>query len=295
MTKAAQESVLAPDQVETLLERFGLSGYPSADLPGLTTLYDAWCRHVPFDNARKLIAVRAADPAPLPGDSPPEFLDAWLQHGVGGTCWAGNGALCELLRAIGFTAQRGVGTMMVAPDIPPNHGTVVVELPEGAFVVDASIMHVTPLAIREGQSVSIDQPAWGVTGHWLGERYAIRWQGLANPEPFDCRIDEWPVDRQRFATQHEMTRTWSPFNFELMFNLVRGDGRIGIAQNQAAKRDAQGRLTLTALERTAGGGRLGYLVDELGISEALAARIPDDVATPPPPGSRTAARAGDGA
>jgi N-hydroxyarylamine O-acetyltransferase len=175
--------------------------------------------------------------------------------------------------------------MMVAPDIPPNHGTVVVEAPEGTFVVDASIMHVRPLAIRAGASTRIDQPAWGVTGHWLGDHYAIRWQGLANPEPFDCRLDQWPVDRVRFSTQHKMTRVWSPFNFELMFNLVRGEGRVGIAQNQAARRDADGRLTLTPIT-----DRLAYLVDELGISEALAAKIPDDLPTPPPPGSRTAAR-----
>lgn len=290
MTIHSEDSLLAPAQVEKVLERFGLPAQPAADLAGLTTLYDAWCRHVPFDNARKLIAVRAQDPAPLPGDSPPEFLDAWLEHGIGGTCWAGNGALCELLRAVGFNAHRGIGTMLVAPNIPPNHGTVVVEVPEGAFVVDASIMHVMPLAIREGESTRIDQPAWGVTGHWLGGHYAIRWQGLANPEPFDCRIDRWPVDRERFASQHELTRTWSPFNFELMFNVVRGDGRVGVAQNQAATRDAKGRLTLAPLA-----DRLGYLVDELGISEALAARIPADVPTPPPPGTRTAAaRQGDG-
>jgi len=283
MTMDSNESMLAPAQVENVLDQLGLAGFPAGDLAGLTTLYDAWCRHVPFDNARKLIAVRSGNAAPLPGDSPPEFLDAWLEHRVGGTCWAGNGALCELLRAIGFTAHRGVGTMMVAPNIPPNHGTVVVELPEGHFIVDASIMHVTPLAIREGASTRIEQAAWGVTGYWLDVHYAINWQGLANPEPFDCRVDEWPVDRQRFRSQHEMTRTWSPFNFELMFNLVRGEGRIGIAQNQAAERDSEGHLTLTPLAN-----RVAYLVEELGVSEALAVRIPEDVPTPPPPGTRTA-------
>lgn len=37
-------------------------------------LYAAWCRSVPFDNTRKLIALRAGDPGPLPGDSPRGFL-----------------------------------------------------------------------------------------------------------------------------------------------------------------------------------------------------------------------------
>ena len=71
MTTATQTSVLSPDQVETVLERFGLSAHPEPDLEGLTAVYDAWCLRVPFDNARNLIAVRASDPAPLPVDSPP--------------------------------------------------------------------------------------------------------------------------------------------------------------------------------------------------------------------------------
>jgi hypothetical protein len=103
-------------------------------------------------------------------------------------------------------------------------------------------------------------------------------------EPFDCRIDEWPVDAVRFREQHEATRTWSPFNFELTLNLVRDEGRIGIAQGRAVTLDANGVMRSTALS-----DRLAYLVDVVGFSERLAAQIPSDLPTPPPPGSRTAA------
>jgi len=41
-----------------------------------------------MDNVRKLIHLRANDPAPLPGDTPEDFFGAWLVHGAGGTCWA---------------------------------------------------------------------------------------------------------------------------------------------------------------------------------------------------------------
>jgi hypothetical protein len=122
-----------------------------------------------------------------------------------------------------------------------------------------------------------------VTGHWLDDRYAVRWRGLTVAEPFDCRIDHWPVSAERFRTQHEATRAWSPFNFELMFNLVRGDGRIGVAHGQAVRIAADG--TISAEPMT---DRMGYLVDVLGISETLAREIPTDLSTPPPPGSRTA-------
>ncbi len=277
-------TTLDRSQVESVLTRFGLTAPPTISLAGLSEVYEAWCRNVPFDNARKLIAVRAGAVALLPGDDPAEFFDAWLRHGVGGTCWAGNGALCALLEALGFDAVRGVATMMVAPDIPPNHGTVVVSLPEGRYLVDASILHVEPLPIVLGRESVVSHPAWAVTGHWLGDKYAVRWRGPVRPDPFDCRIEEWPVDRTRFRLQHEATRTWSPFNFELTFTVVRGDSRIGVAYGQAVRIGPDGTIATEPLV-----DRLGYLVDELGVSESLARQIPPDVATPPPPGSRTAA------
>ncbi len=279
--------MLHASQVESVLEGFGLTDRPSADLSGLSRIYDAWCRHVPFDNARKMVAVRAGSRDRLPGDDPAEFFDAWLAHRVGGTCWAGNGALCELLLALGFDARRGVATMMVAPNLPPNHGTVLVELPEGRYVVDASILFVEPLAVTQGRESAITHGAWGVRGHWLDDgKYAIHWRALPIPEPFNCRIDESPVDATRFRAQHEATREWSPFNYELTFTLVRGEARIGIAHGQAVRIEADGSFTATPLE-----DRMAFLVDELGVSETLAAQIPEDVPVPPPPGSNTAAMA----
>lgn len=279
-------NALKPAQIEAVLARLGLSGWPPADLAGLKSIYGAWCRHVPFDNIRKLIAVRAGDPAPLPGDDPGEFLDAWLTQGVGGTCWAGNGALWALLDAMGFSARRGVATMMVAPDLPPNHGTAMVDLPEGRFVVDASILHVEPLPVREGEDSVIEHGAWGVHGHWAGEKFAIRWQALHVEAPIDCRIDEWPVSRERFRAQHEATRNWSPFNFELTVTTVRGETQIGVAHGRVVRLGADGGRTEMAFP-----DRVAFLVEELGIGEAIAVRIPADLPTPPPPGSRTAAGA----
>jgi N-hydroxyarylamine O-acetyltransferase len=273
--------------VERVLEAFGLAHRPEPDLQGLCRLYAAWCRNVPFDNIRKLIAVRAGDPGRLPGDDPAEFFEYWLAHRVGGTCWAGNGALTALLDALGFAAHRGVATMMVAPDIPPNHGTVVVELPEGRYVIDASIMHVEPLPVQAGVPSSVDHPAWGVEGRWLGDKFAINWRPMMRGDRIDCRVDDWPVDAARFSAQHEATREWSPFNFELVFNLVRGNGRIGVGNGLRREIGADGELAVPFDDR------VRFLVDACGVSEELARQLPDDVPTPPPPGSRTAAERRD--
>lgn len=275
---------LDPYQVELVLDRLGLSSHPDINLSGLAQLYEAWCRQVPFDNIRKLIAVRSGLSTPLPGDDPGEFFDAWLQHGVGGTCWAGNGALCELLTALGYRANRGLATMMVAPNLPPNHGTVVVELPQGSYLVDASILFVEPLLVAGGMETEVAHAAWGVKGRWFDDKYVVEWRALRRPEPIQCRIDKWPVETSQFREQHETTRVWSPFNYELTFELVRDERRIGVSHGQAVSLADDGSLLSSSLT-----DRAGYLVDELGISEELAVQIPDDIRTPPPPGSQAEA------
>src|SRR5690242_5074380 len=114
--------------IEKILAKLGLPTVPTIDLKGLDAIYSQWCRKVPFDNVRKLIHVKAGNLEPLPGDNSVDFFENWLKYGTGGTCWAGNGALFALLSALGFDSSRGVATMLVAPDVPPNHGTVLVRI-----------------------------------------------------------------------------------------------------------------------------------------------------------------------
>ena len=271
--------------VERVLERLDLSSRPEVSLAGLADLYSAWCRRVPFDNVRKLIHVRAGDPATLPGDVPNEFFEAWLAHGTGATCWAGNGALCELLTTLGFDARRAAATMMVAPGIPPNHGSVVVHLGDESYVADASILFVEPLPMHAGARVP--HPAWGVDARLVDDAFTIRWNALQRPDPLDCRFNLFDLGAADFSRFHEATRTWSPFNFNLSLNIVRGDGRIGAGLGHRVAVDASGNVTRTPFE---GDMRKRLLVDEVGISEEIADLLPEDLPMPPPPGSRTAER-----
>lgn len=269
--------------VEDVLEFLDMPAYPERSPAGLTSLYRRWCRMVPFDNIRKLIAVRRGDAGPLPGDSAVDFFRALLDDHVGGTCWAGNGALCVLLQTLGFDAVRSVGTMLVAPNIPPNHGSVLVRFGRQHYVADASILCDFPLAVVPGETSRVDHPAWGVVGHWQDGAFTIRWRPLQRDDAIDCRIDRFEVDAERFRVQHEATRGWSPFNYELTFNVIDLGGRIGIAQGHVVTIDDIGERTSTPLtDRTA------FLVDRLGVTERIAVQIPPDVATPPPPGSRSA-------
>ena len=115
---------LPPQLLERVLGGLGFAEVPEPIFENLRAIYAAWCQRVPFDNVRKLIHVRAGNSGPLPGSTAEDFLEAWLKHGTGGTCWAGAGTFHALLASLGFDVARGVGTMLVAPDLPPNHGSV---------------------------------------------------------------------------------------------------------------------------------------------------------------------------
>jgi len=266
---------------EKVLEKLGFSAPPPVTLAGLSALYFAWCRGVPFDNVAKLIHVRRGDSARLPGDDPASFFSRWLAHGCGGTCWAGNGALHHLLRWLGFDARRVIATMLIAPDLPPNHGSVVVVLDGAEYVVDASMLHGEPLPMRPGRESTIAHPAWGVTGVWVGEQFRVRWRNfLTAGAVMECAFNRVGASAVEFSDFHEATRSWSPFNFSLSVSVLREDIRIGAALGKLARIAADGVLTERPVEQAE---RRRFLIEQVGMSEELVAELPDDIPFAPPP------------
>jgi N-hydroxyarylamine O-acetyltransferase len=267
--------------VEKILEKLGLSAAPSRDLAGLRELYAAWCRRVPFENVRKLVWLHEEIPGPLPGDDPADFFAYWLEHGTGGTCWAGNGALHALLASLGFAARRGVATMLARPGVPPNHGTVAVELEGDDYLVDASMLFDEPVPLVAGAGV--EHPAWGVRLEDRDGKLTVLWRPFFL-DGLDCRIEHLDAPHEEFQRWHEFTRSWGPFNFSLSARLIAGDRMIGAAFGPRAEIDAEGVVRMFPFEgEDAAEARIGFLVDQLGISEELARRLPPDREPPPPP------------
>jgi N-hydroxyarylamine O-acetyltransferase len=283
------EDRLSPEVLEAVLMKLGFSDRPPASLSGLRAVYGAWCTRVPFDNVQKLIRLGANEPGPLPGDSAAEFFKTWLAHGTGGTCWAGNGALHCLLLSLGFASTRGLGTMLLAPDIPPNHGTVLVSMDGKRYVVDASILHGEPLEIDETRRTGASGLAWSVSCERQGGHWYIGWRPVNMPEGLRARIEQLSTTRETFRKLHEQTRAWSPFNYELYARSNREDRVIGIAFGQRVELRAGGAFARTPLGKDE---RTRFLIEELGIDEETAVQVPEDRHRPPPPGSRTAAGLG---
>jgi N-hydroxyarylamine O-acetyltransferase len=265
--------VLAPDLTEQVLERLGVPR-PDPDLAGLAAVYAAWCRRVPFDNVRKRIHLAADDPAPLPGETPEDFFDAWLLHGTGGTCWGGNGALHALLEAVGFTAERGIATMMAAPDLPPNHGTVIVTIGSDRFMVDASILHGSPLLVTDGPS-EVRHPAWGITARRLPDdgRLMITWPLLHRPDGFECRLERIGAPASEFRDRYEQSRTRSGFNDYLYVRLNTASTVIGAMGDRRIELKGPGEVDEDSI---GGEDRIRFLVEEIGLSEEISRRLPPD-------------------
>ena len=280
--------MMAPTPAEDLsrtlvggvLEKLGLSARPAPTVEGLSSLYAAWCRHVPFDNVRKLIHLHRKNKDPLPGDTAADFFEAWLRHGAGGTCWAGNGALHCLLKSLGFAPVRGIATMLVNPNVPPNHGTVVVACEGKRYIVDASILHGKPLHFDHHEPEAEMHRAWGAQLRVHAGQRIIHWRPLHKPDGFDCRIDRIDVSAEAFHDSYEQTRPWSPFNYQLHARLNRDNSVIGTALGQRIEFDQTGTLVQRVLNPDE---RIRFIVEEMGISEELAATLPPDAPTPPAP------------
>jgi arylamine N-acetyltransferase len=279
MARTLLEQPLVDDVIEKLTG--GLQ--PSLDVEGLTALYGAWCRKIPFDNLHKRISLENGDSL-LPGDDPSQFFRNWLDHGVGGTCWAGSNALFALLHSLGFAARRAVATMHRGRTDTPNHGTVIVHLEQRSYLVDTSMLHRRPLPLPEAGGLPPSSDSGGIVWVGRGNPMTLRWQPLHMPEGCLCTLWRRKVSGQRFSRENQLTRRWSPFNFSIHARIIKGDATVGVAEGHLLHIAADG--TWTRTEATFEEIRR-FLGRELGVSDSYLERLPPDRPTPPPPKSAT--------
>jgi N-hydroxyarylamine O-acetyltransferase len=174
---------------------------------------------------------------------------------------------------------------MVAPDLPPNHGTVIVHVDGDEYLVDASLLTAEPLLLDDRTESTVSHPAWGVRCRSVDGKFVISWRPQLRPEGLDCRIDSLLATVEEFRDFHEGTRAWGPFNYEFSLRANRNNQVVGIAHGQRVDIDGSGEVIRGPMTHA---DRIRFLVETVGWSEEMAIRLPVDVPTPPPPGSRTA-------
>ncbi len=280
ITNITYKNRLDDKLLERILSKLCLKSFPPLNLKGLETVYAAWCRSIPFDNIRKLIHLESENPALLPGHNPVDFFEGWLRYGTGGTCWAGSDALFTFIYSLGFKVYRGVATMLLAPNLPPNHGTVIVKFNDKHFLVDSSMLHNTPMCIDPETHSEIKHPAWGIEGDVHRGKYHIRWRPLHMLDGCACRVDRIGAGREKFLQYNEKTRIWGPFNYSLYVRVNRDVSVLGVAFGFKVMIDAEGNIERYQIGEAE---RRQFLIEELGINQNIVKQLPLDKPTPRPP------------
>jgi arylamine N-acetyltransferase len=261
----APASSLPPKLRAAVVERLGLSPTLPLDIHGLRTLYAAWCRIVPFDNVRKLVALRTGDQGPLPGGDATDFLEHFLQHGTGGTCWSSSNALFEMVASYGFDARRVAGSMR---DLGvPGHGSVKVRIDGADWLVDSSMLLMYPIPL--GDSLHVDRdPLFGVEVEPGEGAHLVWFDTPPYGDYFPCRLLIDPVDHAFYLERYEISRTRGPFNHHLSVRYNRGSARTVLQGHTRHRKTASGLqsddLTPDALCRA--------LREEVGISAEMVER-----------------------
>lgn len=204
---------ILPETARRVLERLGFSAPPAVTWEGLDRLYRSWCRLVPFDNARKRLALLARDRSPLPGGLAEDYFEAWLRDGTGGTCWPSSNALYALLKVCGFDARRIAGSMGDRDEL--NHASVVVRLAGQEYLADASMLTEAVVPVARDEKLEIDDPLHPVRVEPAAAGWLVHWANPTARDTIPCRLGEQAVDHLFCLERYELTRSDSPFNDRL--------------------------------------------------------------------------------
>jgi N-hydroxyarylamine O-acetyltransferase len=261
-------SILRPQTREAVLQRLGFSAAPPTDIAGLTALYRSWCRSVPFDNTLKLIALHGPGSGALPGMDAESFFDSWLRHSTGGTCWPSNNALSSLLRECGFRSRMVAASM--ADTGVASHGTTIVTLDDGDWLVDSSMLTDAPLQLSKQTATTIDHPVFATCAQPVAEGWLLQFSLPYAAATMPCRtIAPTAVTHEFCVERFEVSRVVSRFNDH---PFTRRNDAAGVVSYGGGKRY---RRTESGVEESDLSGNLVFdaLRNELGMSDEIVAKL----------------------
>lgn len=262
MSQQSQSAGLSADLRDRVLERLGFSSPPALDLAGLRALYRAWCYGVPFDNVRKMIALRAEEGGPLPGGRGDDFFAHWLAHGCGGTCWPGSNALFELFEAAGFAARRVAGSMRDLGIV--NHGSVKIAVEGHDWLVDSSLLTLMPLPL-ETETFVHREPLLALEVEPVDGTHVVWIDTPPNSGFMCCRLLDDPTDHATYLAAYERSREVSPFNQRLYARRHRPGEVLVLIGGTRIARTPEG----TASAELTPEGVCAALRDDFGLSDEL--------------------------
>lgn len=278
------EDVLSPALRNAAVARLGLSRAAEPSEQRLFALYAAWCRSVPFDNVRKMLALRSTA-ATLPAIAANDFFEGWLAHGTGATCWPSSNALFALLIADGFRARRIAGSMRDSGVV--NHGSIKVRLGDRDWLVDSSMLLGEPLPLDSAQYRRDD--LFGAEVEPVDGTHVVWFEVPPHVNGYPCRLLVDDVDHAYYVDRYAESRERSAFNARLYARRNRDGGTVVLRGTTRFVRESTG-VTQSELDRD---GVMQALVQDIGIardvvraweeSGALEATFEPFSGPPPPP------------
>jgi N-hydroxyarylamine O-acetyltransferase len=265
MKSAASAGILEAKLLGQILIRMGLKQTPATDNSGMETVYRAWCRHVPFDNVRKMIALGEGTAGPLPGSDVNDYFENWLTHGTGGTCWSSSNALYLLLRSLGFNARRVAGNMRDMGKT--THASVIVLIDGHEWLLDASLQIFQPIPLRPEIFASGD-PVHPTECEPVPEGYLVWWLVPPGEDFIPCRIFPQERTEQFYLDSYERSRNFGPFNQRLYAARSTPEYKLVLHGNTRVVRSAAG-MEARELSRDE---LCQALHEDIGLSEELVAR-----------------------
>ena len=179
--------------------------------------------------------MRSGAVGPLPGIDAIDFLENFLLHGTGGTCWSSSNALFELVRAFGFDARRIAGSMR---DLGvPGHGSIKVAIDGQDWMVDSSMLSMYPIPIGDA-GYTFRDAQFGVEVEPVDGTHIVWFNTPPYDDYFPCRILFDPVSLEFYQERYEISRDKGPFNHHVSVRYNRGDFR-SVIQGHTRHRQAR--------------------------------------------------------
>lgn len=260
---------LREEVFEQVLERFGFSTRPDPTRETLDEIVKQWSRQIGYDNVLKRIYIAERQTGAFPSQDPNDFFSAWLKHGVAAGCWPSAEAMYGLLYLAGFRVSRLAGTMPEVPDpMMPAHGGLNVYIEGRTFRADPSLGAEAALELIEGQRTAQDSPAHGI---WCEGDGIVWWYPGHMRKPLSTVFWMEDLSPAFFAYRNEATKAFSIFNHSLYVRKNRDGGVLTFGRGHIITVDPEGNLTAELVPED---DVRGLLVDRLGLSEEIAARVP---------------------
>ncbi|MEW7278833.1 arylamine N-acetyltransferase [Aquimarina sp. 2201CG1-2-11] len=207
-TFAEPSIALNPEIAQSVLNRFGIDPQIECNEEGLTLLYKAWCRNIPFDNFWKRLAISQntfSDHDQMQADS---FFKIWLEYGVGGTCWTTTNAMFQLLKYMGFDVYVVGGSMGDMGVV--NHGSLIVSVDEGKeFVVDTSILNEKPIDISGAE---LEHPIHTIQLSEESDTVKVLFEHVSKKDFMPCAIMKNGIGLDQLKEHYDISIENSLFN-----------------------------------------------------------------------------------